>query len=355
LRPWLLARGVLANRQHPSLDRLAAIDDPERFCWAILPHAARSFAASILLLPAAEARAAAIGYLYARMLDSYEDLHPDPVLGRVALHAFGQRLAALPSDPPALPSTNARDDRDRVHLLLVERCGLVDELYEDLPADHRQEVQEMVADMAEGMAWASRTFEEQGGVLETEDQLRRYCHIVIGVPSRFVMKLLLKRPLTEAEEADAMAVAELLQLANVTRDIEKDLRRGVGYHPDLRPYLGHPTAPEEAAAVLQTVRRQLLLMALNRAGSYRRLVEQVDLPRVSVARAAAVVMLSFTDLHYRAQVRLAGLPTWTGPRRKTTIVLSALPAAVSPRWSRAMMRRVERDFSAAAHEGALTA
>ena len=59
-RPWLLGRGARADRDRPDLDRLAAIDDPMRFVWAILPHAARTFATSILMLPAAQARTAAV-------------------------------------------------------------------------------------------------------------------------------------------------------------------------------------------------------------------------------------------------------------------------------------------------------
>ena len=63
---------MLVNRNKPRFDHLLSIEDPEEFVWAILPHAARTFAPSILLLPEDAARAAAVGYLYARMLDSYE-------------------------------------------------------------------------------------------------------------------------------------------------------------------------------------------------------------------------------------------------------------------------------------------
>ena len=46
-----MIQGLLANRQHPDLETLAAETDPERFMWDVLPHAARSFAASISVLP----------------------------------------------------------------------------------------------------------------------------------------------------------------------------------------------------------------------------------------------------------------------------------------------------------------
>ena len=128
-RPWLLVRGTLTDRHRPDLRGLAAIEDPEQFVWAVLPHAARSFATSILMLPAAQARAAAVGYLYCRMLDTYEDLS-EPGQAAVALAAFSARMEDL-TEPPPSPDL-CRDDRDRAHVLLVERCHLVDRVFESL-------------------------------------------------------------------------------------------------------------------------------------------------------------------------------------------------------------------------------
>ena len=47
LGPMLLMQGLSVNRRRPDLDALAAETRPERFVWKVLPHAARSFAASI--------------------------------------------------------------------------------------------------------------------------------------------------------------------------------------------------------------------------------------------------------------------------------------------------------------------
>jgi len=56
LGPVLLLQGLTVNRRRPDLESLARETRPERFVWRILPHAARSFAASIVVLPADEAR-----------------------------------------------------------------------------------------------------------------------------------------------------------------------------------------------------------------------------------------------------------------------------------------------------------
>ena len=99
-RPWLLWRGARVDRNRPDLGRLAAIDDPMDFVWAMLPHTARTFAAGILMLPAAQAPTAAVAYLYCRMLDTYEDLS-DEDDGAASLEAFATRMTTL--EPPRPP------------------------------------------------------------------------------------------------------------------------------------------------------------------------------------------------------------------------------------------------------------
>jgi phytoene/squalene synthetase len=341
-RPWLLVRGVLADRDQPDLDRLAAIDDPMGFVWAILPHAARTFATSILMLPAAQARTAAVAYLYCRMLDTYEDLGDDADR-EAALEMFAARMKRL-EPPPPVPTTKARDDRDRVHLLLLERCLLVDRVYSTLPGADRQSIAELVQAMAVGMAWSLRRFAEQGGVLIDAEQLSRYCHYVIGEPILFALQLVGKADLTAEQCRDALAAGELIQLANITRDVERDLARGIGYHPSLLPHLGSA----DAAGPVREARRHLMARALPQAPAYTRLAEQIAPARFSLARASAVLMLLHTDRHYRWCARRIGHPDWRGPDRAGTIVLASLVAAFSRRWSHRVMRRVEQDFLAAA-------
>ena len=152
-RFWLLARGILVDRDHPPLARLASIENPDEFVWAILPHAARSFSVSILLLPSKAARAAAVGYLYARMLDTYEDLSISWAEARVAMAAFAERFDTVPPGPaPLAPNPANPGPRDSVHLLLVDRYRLVDELFAKLsPVDQRR-VADLVKDMASAMS-----------------------------------------------------------------------------------------------------------------------------------------------------------------------------------------------------------
>ncbi len=341
-RVRLLVRGARVDRNRPDLDRLAAIDDPMDFVWAILPYAARTFATSILLLPAAQARTAAVAYLYCRMLDTYEDLG-DPADREAALEAFAVRMTTM-EPPPPLTTMTAGDDRGRVDLLLVERCELVDRVFVELPIADRGRVVELVDAMSGGMVWSSRRFAEQGGVLIDTEQLTRYCHHVIGEPVLFALQLVLEADLTAEQRCDALAASELIQLANITRDVERDLERGIGYHPPLLPHLGST----DAAGPVREARRHLMAHALPHVSAYTRLAEQLTTERFSLARASAVLMLLHTDRHYRWCARRIGRPGWRGRDRTGAMVLASLLAALSRRWSSRVMRRVEHDFLEAA-------
>ena len=359
LRPGLLARDVIVNRDEPNLDHLARIEDPERFVWAILPHAARTFSACIALLPRRAAKAAAVGYLYCRMNDTYEDLVVDPDERDVALRDFAARLsdaspeAGVPPAPP-IHMNNAKDGRDASHLLLVERCGQVDEVYLTLEPEVRGLINRLVTDMAEGMRWASATFFRQGGVLEDEEQLARYCRNVLGHPVLFASRLLHYQQTGEPEvpekiAQDAMTVGEMVQLANITRDIEKDLLRGVAYHPLLRDDLGRAVDGDpDLAERVRVVREELMLLALRRAPAYQPLIEFLSPNRISMARASGVLMMQFTDRYYRSCARRAGHEPWGKRYSGARLILSALPAT----WSRARARKVlggiESDFLSAA-------
>ncbi len=339
----LLARGLAARRGRPDLGSLARERDPERFLWRILPHAARSFASSIVVLPRRQARAAAVAYLYCRMLDSYEDLQVRE--RRVErLLAFGDRFSVRPI-PPAdrIPPTLATDDRDRLHLLLVERCGEIDEIFASLPAEAQSAIAELVHAMAAGMAWSTETLDRQGGAFLDEAQLRRYCHHVIGEPIVFALRLVGEYRLSKAQREDAMAASEMIQLANVTRDIERDLVRGVAYHPDLKPLLGAvPSAADRE--VVRRVREELLVRALAGVSAYRGLTRDLVERGAPGLRAGAVLMILFTDLYYRGCAVRAGHPAWPGLRGRTSCVLAALPAMLSRRWAARVIARVERRF-----------
>lgn len=348
-RPWLLTRELLQSRAHPDVAPLQAIGDPETFVWRILPHAARTFAACITLLPADFARAAAIGYLYCRILDTYEDLIPDPAEREAALAAFGRRFGGpdgtAPSPAPSLAEARAHDQRDRTHVLLVNRCELLDRVYLTLAAPVRRHIAGLVSAMADGMIWSSRAFASQGGVLRDAEQLSRYCRNVIGLPFLFGVRLLFDqragRDLPDDLREDCLVAGEMVQLANITRDIEKDLRRGVAYHPALAQDLGRADVDDPALAQrVRRVREELLVRALRLAPAYERMMKALPLPGVSMSRASGVLMLLFTDRYYRSCARRVGRTAWAGPESTLTLMMLSFGHTMSRGWSEATVRRV---------------
>lgn len=349
LGPVLLLHGLSVNRRRPDLEALRRETRPERFLWRVLPHAARSFAASIVVLPPEQARAVAVAYLYCRMLDTYEDLFPDRAGTAAELERFASRFDTDPLPAPTpIADDLARDDRDRLHLLLVARCKHVDAVFRTLDEAVRKRISSLVRSMAAGMIWSTEAFTRQGGVLIDEEQLALYCRNVIGHPAVFVLDLVSERECADAAREDAFRVSEMIQLANVTRDIEKDLARGVGYHPALRPFLGTVEDRAERRAVIRDVREELLVRALTRAGAYRSLFDRLDLGGTASVRTAAVLMFLFTDLHYRDCALRTGHPPWAGPGDRLQVLARSVPAVVSPAWAVRTVRSVERNFLDAA-------
>lgn len=360
-RPFIVLRDVLTDRERPDLAAHARIDDPERFVWAILPHAARTFSACIALLPSRAVLPAAVAYLYCRMLDTYEDLVPDRTEREASLQAFAARFdqAASTGELPPAPSIAAAsdiDERDRAHLLLVERSALVDRVFLSFDDATKSVVSDLVRDMAEGMRWSSATFAAQGGVLDGEEQLASYCRHVLGNTVVFTVRLLrlgrgLDTTLASDERARAMRVGEMGQLANVTRDVEKDLKRGIAYDASLRAYLGRDVRGDTAATErVRSVRERLLRMALVRAPSYGRMVDAMRLPRLSLARASAVVMLLFTERYFRGCARRVGIAPWRGPDSAGSILVRGLLAAASRSRAAREIARIEGAFVACARE-----
>jgi phytoene/squalene synthetase len=323
--------------------------------WAILPHAARTFSACIAMLPTRSALPAAVAYLYCRMLDTYEDLVPNRAQREAQLIAFGARFAradAVVGLPPApkIVAAKDQDERDRAHLLLVERSALVDRVFLGFDDATRTVVADLVRDMAEGMRWSSATFAAQGGVLDGEEQLATYCGHVLGNPVVFMIRLVRLQSgrattLATEERERAMQIGEMAQLANVTRDVEKDLRRGISYDASLRADLGRDVVGDAPAMErVRKVRQRLLRTALLRVSSYGSMVDSMRLPRLSFVRASAVMMLLFTERYFRQCARRVGLPAWRGPDTAGGIILRGLLAAASRRRAAREIARVESAF-----------
>jgi len=351
-----LLENLRADRRRPPLAQLDAIGDGERFAWSILPYAARTFSFCIALLPRRTARPLAVAYLYCRMLDTCEDLPRDAAAKEAALRAFVDRFEAgdagadAPGPAPVLSADLARDERDRVYLLLLARADRVDRFFLLLPAPQRAIILRLVRRMGEGMLWAVRTFAAQGGALDGQQQLARYCFEVLGNPMLFAeemqrLEMRLDPEVGAERRALAAEVGEAIQLANVARDLEKDCDAGVFY---LRALMEAPAA--ERPAAIAAARLALLRRAVVVGRSFRLYMAGIPSPRVSLARGAGLLMALFTLAFWQGTARRLALPIFPDELRVTRMrALRMVARSVSSRRGNdVVLAQIERSFGEAA-------
>jgi phytoene/squalene synthetase len=312
---------LLANRKQPPLSKLREIKDPERFLWHILPHAARTFSLVIVFLPPRMRRTLAVAYLYCRMLDTYEDLLPTIAAKQQALQSFIDRFRNPENlrPAPALDASLSNDLRESTHLLLVNRAELVDRNFDCLNRHQQQAICRLVRRMGEGMIWSSQVFAEQDGVLQTPGQLSRYCWHVLGTPILFADEVQrldqgLAPEVGDARLRSCAVVGEVIQLANITRDLEKDLDRGICYHPQLAGLRGATREPG-----IREVRSQLVLRAIRRFREFPSFFEAIPAPRISRARGAAMLLILTTYAYYWRAAQKIGLPAFDARQRITRL------------------------------------
>jgi len=310
---------LLANRRKPPLSKLRQIKDPEHFFWQILPHAARTFSLVIVFLPPRLRRALALAYLYCRMLDTYEDLLPTVDEKERALQRFIDRFSHPDGlkPAPALDPALTVDPRESTHLLLVNRAPDIDRNFERLDRSQQDAVRRLVRRMGSGMIWSSRIFAQQKGVLQTPGQLSRYCWHVLGTPILFADEMQrldqgLSPEIDDARLRLCATVGEVIQLANITRDLEKDYARGIFYHPQL-PALESARRKQ----CIQEVRSQLILRAIRRFREFPRFFNGIPAPQISRARGAAILLIITTYAYYWRAAQKAGLPAFDNRQRIT--------------------------------------
>ena len=310
---------LLANRKQPPLSKLREIKDPEKFLWHILPHAARTFSLVIVFLPPRMRRTLAVAYLYCRMLDTYEDLLPTVAEKQRALQCFIDRFSNPENlkPAPALDASLTTDLRESTHLLLVNRADLIDRNFDHLNGRQQQAICRLVRRMGEGMIWSSHIFAKQHGVLQTPGQLSRYCWHVLGTPILFADEVQrldqgLAPEVGDARLRSCAVVGEVIQLANITRDLEKDFERGICYHPQLSNLDG--SSREQR---IREVRSQLVLRAIRRFREFPKFFESIPAPRISRARGAAMLLIITTYAYYWRAAQKAGLSAFDDRQRIT--------------------------------------
>jgi phytoene/squalene synthetase len=253
------------------------------------------------------------------MLDTYEDLLPTLHEKERALQRFIDRFGDSDGlkSAPALDPALAVDPRESTHLLLVNRAADIDRNFEKLNRPQQDAIRRLVRRMGTGMIWSSRIFAQQAGVLNTPGQLSRYCWHVLGTPILFADEMQrldqgLSPEIDDERLRQCAVVGEVIQLANITRDLEKDYERGIFYHPHL---LCRQGANREQR--IREVRCQLILRAIRRFREFPRFFNAIPTPQISRARGAAILLIITTYAYYWGAAQNAGLPAFDDRQRMT--------------------------------------
>ena len=212
-----------------------------RYCRDVLPRVSRTFAVNIRLLGGSLGDAVRIAYLLCRSADALEDSWPG---GAGEIHArFAALIEALGGDERAARDLAARAERNangRADLELVAHLPEVLRVYGALEARDREAIAECLRVMCFGMSrFAGRASERPAAsaYLDTDGELRAYCHAVAGCVGIMLTRLFAARvPAKDAEaEASRLALApvvgEALQLTNIFLDWPVDIRRGRCFVP----------------------------------------------------------------------------------------------------------------------------
>jgi phytoene/squalene synthetase len=245
---------------------------------------------------------------------------------------------------PALDPALAADPQERSHVLLVNRAALVDYHFDLLASSQQAAICRLVRGMGEGMIWASRVFKKQNGILQTPAQLSRYCWHVLGTPILFADEMQrldqgLSPQIGGARLRQCAVVGEVIQLANITRDLEKDVRRGIFYHPQLP---GTQSARREEC--IREVRAQLVLRALRGFRQFPQFFNAIPAAPISRARGAAMLLIITTFSYYWRAAQKAGLPAFDKQQRITRLsgAFIWLKCVLSPRASARFMKWLEK-------------
>lgn len=210
-------------------------NETERELSRVLKAVSRSFYLSMVWLPPAMRRGVALGYLLARAADSVADTSSAPAAERVAvLEKMRAAIARGGECPAAAALAEAQPKASERELL--QRFDTCLSLLDGLPESERAAVREVLDVIIGGQLWDLQYFAGHCAVESDEDTLR-YTYAVAGCVGKFWTDLgciTLGDGFCAPDRRELMTEAAVrygrgLQLVNILRDREEDVRLGRRY------------------------------------------------------------------------------------------------------------------------------
>ncbi|MFC3478225.1 squalene/phytoene synthase family protein [Halobacterium litoreum] len=213
-------------------------DAPDRtYCHRTVQDVSRTFALTVDQLAAPMADYVCVGYLLCRIPDTVEDTtHVSPERRVALLETYRDAL-----DPgtdttaddfaaavaPRIPDRRTRPDERDADWRLVADAPTVLATFADFDPAVRAAMRPPILELVDGMTrFVDRYADEDGLRIQTDVELRSYCHYVAGTVGTLVTNLLARQSLpagrANALRTNAEHFGRLLQLVNVAKDVRDD-------------------------------------------------------------------------------------------------------------------------------------
>ena len=210
--------------------------DDWAFCIQSLEEVSRTFTQPILLLPQAQQKALAVGYLLCRAADTIEDCLGLEADEKDELFSLFLRIIKGNDKPRALWERMRSVEASVAELRLIENLPRVMNVFEGQTHSVKLATVRWVSEMANGMRLYCRRAEgrEFFSLINLVD-LERYCYFVAGTVGHLITDLFDEVISDEKLENELRRNAESfglgLQMVNIVKDVTDDFERGVCFLP----------------------------------------------------------------------------------------------------------------------------
>ncbi len=210
--------------------------DDWTFCVQSLEEVSRTFTQPIMLLPEAQRRALAIGYLLCRVADTVEDCLGLEADEKDELFSLFIRIIKGNEPPRILFDRMRTVDASEAELRLIENLPRVMNVFETQSHSTKLATVRWVSEMANGMRLYCRRAEgrEFFSLISLTD-LERYCYFVAGTVGHLITDLFDEVIDDHEIENKLRFYAESfglgLQMVNIVKDVTDDFERGVSFLP----------------------------------------------------------------------------------------------------------------------------
>lgn len=199
--------------------------NPEQVLNELFLLLGRNLAVATSFLPEDKRQEGIVTFLCCRVLDAHEDMHLDGEISAQNIEACVDYLRGKKLTPPDAPSYSGNRETDLLECLLAKRLEWVKLSLDSLDNNRREQVQDLLQNLALYMA-EDRREGRFGGF----GNLEHYGRQVLGRIVEYSLTLL---GLTLPESVDVKAIGHVLQTLNHIRDFNEDseLKRTLNDEP----------------------------------------------------------------------------------------------------------------------------